>query len=182
MRDSHCCSQLPENQPRIPTNAQHNQYADVLEEQLIKSTTLTRRRVSCPIWSREMMYSPIHKVRLSVGYLAYPREKKERAQSRRVTLHTIQAHMLPVPTEKQQREASGLRERAVSLWDAAQRVQTPDEMLRAPPFAGPLRPPFLSLSLDAVNNGTRSKLSASRQRDPRTPGFETVDPRSLLIA
>lgn len=47
-----------------------------------------------------MMYSPIHKVRLSVGYLAYPREKKERAQSRRVTLHTIQAHMLPVPTEK----------------------------------------------------------------------------------
>lgn len=88
------------------------------------------------------MYSPIHKVRRNVGYLAYPRERKP--QSRCVTLlHTIRAHMLPVPTEKchnheLQQEASGLRERTVSLWVTAQRVQTLDEMLRAPPFAGPL--------------------------------------------
>lgn len=58
------------------------------------------------------MYSPIHKVCRNVGYLAYPRARK--AQSQRVTLHSIRAHMLPVPAEKRhnhepQREAGGLR-------------------------------------------------------------------------
>lgn len=55
--------------------------------------------------------------------------------------------MLPVPTEKRyshELQAGGLRERTALLWVAAQRVHTLDEMVRAPPFAGPLRPPSLS--------------------------------------
>lgn len=93
--------------------------------------------------------------------------------------------MLPVPTEKRyghELQAGGLRERTASLWVAAQRVQTLDEMVRAPPFAGPLGlcAHLPSLSLDVVNSGKRSKLSASRLRDPRTPAWN-CDPLAVCV-
>lgn len=47
----------------------------------------------------------LHKVRRNVGYSSYPRE--EESHRRRVTLHTVQAHMPPAATHRCQVESAG---------------------------------------------------------------------------
>lgn len=124
-------------------------------------------------------------MRRNVGYLAYPREKKP--PSRSVTLHSIRAHMLPVPMEKchkhqLQEQTSG--HCGSGSWFAPLRVKMLDEMLRAPPFPGPPGQcaHLPSLSLSAVNSGTRGKLSASRQRELLTPLMKLTGDRSVRDA
>lgn len=95
--------------------------------------------------------------------------------------------MLPVPMEKchkhqLQEQTSG--HCGSGSWFAPLRVKMLDEMLRAPPFPGPPGQcaHLPSLSLSAVNSGTRGKLSASRQRELLTPLMKLTGDRSVRDA
>lgn len=95
-------------------------------------------------------------MRRNVGYLSYPREEESRR--RRVTLHTVQAHMPPAAREM----SGGDLGRGPRRRNDPGRLPFPDPRDSTPTF-----PP--------LTGSMRRELSACELRDARPPALKLVD-------